>query len=381
MNKNYFHIIVLIFLFSCKEQSDEVERVTLSEADRLVLPINNRIKNFHQQLNTYFLHGKECVYFVENDRIIFIDIESKKIAKEIFFEKEGPNGIHELQSAYIHQLDSIIIKGFNPYLIYVADSTGKITKKIPFPENTEISIRGSYFVGNNKPTFVKDRIIGFLHPTLRSSARMMEFNTSPFFEILKKEAKVNLVNTKFPDFFWKDRQRWQFHHFIPGITFNNDKMVVSYPACDSIFTMTFGKEVIVNKYYAKSKFKKKESYPIPPNATDIKEVYQSESDNFEYRYIVYDGYRNVYYRFLLHPVEYDVNRYNAQKTLLSKSFSIQVLDENFKTIGYQEFQSNKFCVMDYFVGKDGLYLSTNNPENPETDENFLKYSLLKLVKK
>jgi hypothetical protein len=50
-----------------------------------------------------------------------------------------------------------------------------------------------------------------------------------------------------------------------------------------------------------------------------------------------------------------------------------IFDENFKKLGEYDLPNNRFFVIDHFVAPDGLYISENHPENPELNEDILRF--------
>ena len=100
----------------------------------------------------------------------------------------------------------------------------------------------------------------------------------------------------------------------------------------------------------------------------------------KYFHMMYDRYRNVYYRFAEMPCKLakDETPYDnfAPK---AREFSVIILNDKFDIIGETKFPGNKYFYRMSFVGKDGLYISENNFANPEFDENKLVFSCFKLV--
>ena len=57
-----------------------------------------------------------------------------------------------------------------------------------------------------------------------------------------------------------------------------------------------------------------------------------------------------------------------------KEFSIIVLNADFEIIGETKFPGKKYFYKMSFVGREGLYISENNLENPQFDENKLVFT-------
>ena len=96
-----------------------------------------------------------------------------------------------------------------------------------------------------------------------------------------------------------------------------------------------------------------------------------------YFHVMYDKYRDVYYRFVEHPCELAQNE-GYMDSPKSREFSVIIFDKNFRIIGETKFPGNKYFIRMSFVGRDGLYISENNLANPDFDEDKLVFACFKL---
>jgi len=97
----------------------------------------------------------------------------------------------------------------------------------------------------------------------------------------------------------------------------------------------------------------------------------------KYHNIMYDKYRDVYYRIAEFPYEFKANEspFDDPK---GREFSVIIFDKDFNIIGETKFPGNKYFYKMSFVGRDGLYISENNLANPEFDENKLVFACFTL---
>ena len=56
---------------------------------------------------------------------------------------------------------------------------------------------------------------------------------------------------------------------------------------------------------------------------------------------------------------------------------VMVLDKDLKILGEFNFLNHEIENRNYFVGKKGLYVSTNNPNRDDFDENILRYDIIR----
>lgn len=101
--------------------------------------------------------------------------------------------------------------------------------------------------------------------------------------------------------------------------------------------------------------------PFNIDSTDNKYAYLYRIDKPHYVSIIYDPYRNRYYRIVAHAQQlYDSN--GRQNEDDDRSHSIMIFDENFKIIGEQEFEKGEYNFFYTFVTKKGLLVALNTDD-------------------
>src|SRR5699024_12117869 len=80
-------------------------------------------------------------------------------------------------------------------------------------------------------------------------------------------------------------------------------------------------------------------------------------------------YRKVFYRFAFMPDD-NIKPFSNNP---HQSFSIIILNKDYEIIGETKFPGNTYAHHLCFVGKKGLYISENNENNPQFDENKLVF--------
>ena len=101
----------------------------------------------------------------------------------------------------------------------------------------------------------------------------------------------------------------------------------------------------------------------------------------KYDNIVYDRYRDVYYRFCRMK-----DTKTSPKGFLDRGyyqclsdFSILILNSDLEVIGETLFEAGVYAPKLFFVNKDGLWLSENNYQREDITDDVLKFRCLKLV--
>ena len=96
-----------------------------------------------------------------------------------------------------------------------------------------------------------------------------------------------------------------------------------------------------------------------------------------YHNIMYDKYRDVYYRIAEFPYELKKDE-SPFDTPTEREFSVIIFDKDLNIIGETKFPGSKYFYKMSFVGRDGLYISENNEANPEFDEDKLVFACFAL---
>jgi hypothetical protein len=98
------------------------------------------------------------------------------------------------------------------------------------------------------------------------------------------------------------------------------------------------------------------------------------------RDMLYDEYRNCYYIFIMKRNE---NLDAGSDIFLKMKFPdcfILILDKDLKHMGEIFLPDNTYSFQFSFITPEGLYISEDHPNNPDFDEDFMRFRLFKLVK-
>lgn len=98
--------------------------------------------------------------------------------------------------------------------------------------------------------------------------------------------------------------------------------------------------------------------------------------------VVYDPYRDVYYRFAYPRVELDTHvNWWGKSVYGRKKFSVLILNKDFEVIGETLFPESIYNSYVFFIHKDGLYISRDYQMNYDQSEDFMNFELFALETK
>lgn len=114
----------------------------------------------------------------------------------------------------------------------------------------------------------------------------------------------------------------------------------------------------------------------------MNQILKETCETSSYGNIIYDKYRNIYYRIAYPDVEFEKDDdFLAVFRGGRAQFSIIVLDKNLNIIGETLFPSNTYNPNILFVDKDGLYISTSHYKREDYSDDWLRFQCLELVNK
>lgn len=157
--------------------------------------------------------------------------------------------------------------------------------------------------------------------------------------------------------------------------FNGNKFIYSFFYEEDIFITSIDHN-IVKRVNVKSNYIDRVVMPNDYNGT-----LKSMCENPNYGNLLYDKYRNVYYRVCYLKTEID-NRENYMELwdFGRKIFSIIILDKNFNIIGETVFPEYTYNPNLMYIDEKGLYISENHYKNTNYDDDKLIFRLFRLCK-
>ena len=179
--------------------------------------------------------------------------------------------------------------------------------------------------------------------------------------------KLGWTELRYPSIFNKDEIDYILYDPEISYTYTGKEVVVSLGQYDSIFVSSDFKHK--KAYNAKSHYLP-HVRPVSQNLQiDLFKTIHDRGLQPHYHHLMYDKYRKVFYRFALMPDD-NIKPFSNNP---HQSFSIIILNKDYEIIGETKFPGNTYAHHLCFAGKKGLYISENNENNPQFDENKLVF--------
>jgi hypothetical protein len=378
MKARYLFIFVGL-LFSCQnEKSKETQSLQLVPSGTfLKFDLDDSTANISTGLQ-YFQGDQEYLFnanWATNSLQIY-DLQDQKLAKELFFDFEGPNGIGGLFGFKVQSMDSIFLftAPFGSRFMMV-DSEGEIKKRIDYqiPEGL-----GSFFVHNAymlSPPVIQG---GLLAANTRFSANIREVTQALLSsKNIGIEVDLNTGESKrmahfFPSDYLASGQKMMDLSRAQG----KDKIVYSFFGDHQLYYSS-AFDLPLRPIQAASSYLEN-SMPVFQSDSPSELILQYNLASSRYGSLLYDSYRNVYYRFAF-PTQADLTVEEIRELPnVPGPFVVMVFDENLKLLTEKLFEAGTYLPDNSFVGEKGLYLSINHPDNPQNKEDQMSFELVEL---
>jgi hypothetical protein len=281
------------------------------------------------------------------------------------FNKDGPNGVGEgIRAMYFHNFDSIFFMALLEQRLYLVDSARNLKNKY------NLSSASAYCQ------------LGTIYPAIFKS-NAMYLCTTPFPNAnippnSFADVKLNLSNGSIehvfplsPKYFegW-----WGRHHYLRiSHTYNpfSKEIVLSYPNDHFISVVDEGHSV--KRYLAPARnISKLRPVSREYQETDDNLIYQLETRQGSYSGILFDRWRNLYYRLAFNPIVNYSSPFDSERAI-----SIVILDKNFKKVGEFDFQKDMYSYLGIFISPDGLNILNMKKYN-EIDQDNLTFAVFEI---
>ena len=305
-----------------------------------------------------------------------MNMENGKVANEIILEHDGPNSMSRRSGIAGLQEDKVWTT-FRPHAIGYFNYKGEILfkKKIPSGEVDITSIRSNF---HKELQRYGDKVFG-MQPLFMNHHGMNK-------EDIQKHSLVYSYDMVSDQTIWYDvyyaEDYWDNGKKLSEFSWarRGDKLYISPWYDHEIQVFDMQQEKVTEKVEANSDHINSFYYVNEIPGTH-EEGLLNILNNDLYGIIIYDKYRDCFYRFF-YPGQTDEEEYAIDKLWMlrnSRPFTgVMVLDKDLNILGEHIF--DKFQIhanSNVFVGEEGLYLSLNNKNSPDYDEDHLRYMVVR----
>ncbi len=389
MKKHYYYLYTLLLLAACSGNQKEVKnkfyskltatkQLMKSGEKRFRLDTETKTKPSYIQLFTDN-EGKPLLTFLSPRRnaIYFYDYSDTINVKQIVFEREGANAITSAGAYYIKSPDSIFVYNRPEIQFVLADSMGQVHNRVTLLDKSDKDWsmhHPQYMFSPVVPLMLMDNLL--LLPGLAPFPEILaDRENFHFTASLNVETNQVEYQHTYPEELFGNGYNWGGDLIqlpYPAIT-PDGQMVHSFPNSHDLYISDWNGDAVRKVYGGSNKAGTIRSIDHELQGTPDELVYACYMEQNLYGPILYDPYREVYYRYLLHGLP-DANLKTPTE---SKPLTIIVMDETFHYLGEKEIGTGmEWNWTNSFVTKEGLNIERIGTE-PEDDE-YLTFGLFTL---
>ena len=382
MIKYLLFLCLVVLTLSCTRKVS-TSRYSLEKTNKvLAFPVIDEVKMPQFSVFLFNENGEDYLSYqnLPKNEILIYSIDSQCLIKRLCINTEGDNSVvGGFGGYYIADMQHIFIPSMYVNTIFVVDTVGKVRRKITYEKTRDnqelkpfmLSDRSQMvFIGNNL----------YIPQTINLRLGDKAIAERPIKVVIDTaENIIKALPMRFPPLIsCKDFGTVGAFGAEYSCCYDGNKFIYSFNADEDLY-LTSIEHRSVEKKKAKSKYIENVTV-FRSNEENFQKMVKAQCEHASYGKILYDKYRNVYYRFVYPPCEIDDYTGDYVELLRSgrKNFSIMILDENLNILGETFFPAYIYNSNLSFILEDGLYISLNHIKNPEYSDDILRFQKLEL---
>lgn len=312
-----------------------------------------------------------------NNSVYFYDYSTQDYVEKISWEKTGPNSIPLLKGYYIKSPDSIYVYNKHPLEIILTNSRDSIMDKISLLGEVKDKSQWIYFY---YPQYYLQTVVPFIKTSRELLLTGFYYGVLPdsliskFRFTARLDLKTNRLrfSNSYPRSLYGHNYNW-FSEFVTTVYSDlhpdGDKLLLSFPVSHDIYLADLNTGEYTRIYAGSNYAGTICSIDKDPKNTTNEDMLDSFMKNDVYSAILYDRFREVYYRFMLKAMP-DVTVHTPWK---KKVVSVIVMDKDFGYLGETTVGPwDKWNWQNSFVTSEGLNIEYFGDDN---GEDYIKFEI------
>jgi len=376
--KNFTKVISVFLIFGCTPKQAKPSFISGDTYSSIEIPIG---EGFAPNVQRTQLIDTDSGTFLAimnrvNSSIHLFSLEEKKLKHTIPLFKEGPNRIGIDNGFHLVSKDCLLIATIPPKIL-VLDFEGTIKKTIPVKDQSNLV---NYLSSTNEtPFLLSNSAIYGAQPFFQNIYRVKESEIVKSKHIYKVSIKANgefetdWLPVYRPKDVWKEGKKSTDFTWAQ----RGDTIIVSPHTDHRLGLISTEKNELIS--YLEVKSTNVNSFRIIDEYPDGDKGIIETLENGQYDLLLHDPYRDLFYRFYFVAIDLENYKNFTPRELYANrpKMGVMVLDKNLEVLGEHLFDNFQIEPWNYFVGRKGLYVSTNNPNRDDFDENFLRYDIIR----
>lgn len=321
-----------IFINSCSSKKTiSVSEIKFKLTDKFFFTLDSVTTNDPESIQFFEDKNSKHTFLILFDEkslnIDLYDYNSKKLARRISLEIDGPEGINSksaIHGMYFHNPDSIFVA--NDYFINLINSKGSVFKRFKLLDPTK-KLSGLPALNNNAVHIEKNKLYFPFWPDIDECKPASYTQALCMTELDLKTGNYSYF-LPYPDGYRNGSFGPNYGYPFPVFNASSRSFVVSFPASPALVSYNIDtKQTTIEKKTATSLFQDIEAMDKPCDSYDNYTRFYVQNPSYED--LLYDKKNKLYYRVALKGRNDD----DYNKGEFWKKGNIVILDANFNTLG------------------------------------------------
>jgi len=358
-------LILSAFLLGC----DKNQKTALSADNRrppeLTFPLDSVSANYNKLYQAVETSTGTSLYVLNPyiNGIDVYDVAGQIHYKRIILSTTGPLGIKKITGFYVFSADSILVfsdKSLNGLFLINGKPSKRVSDYISFDEP-----RANFHIASAVPVIAYKRKLYIYALPFKRDPAFSRFQDLDY--VLDFENKK--VDRVFSRLLYEDVQKWGSLS-LPTRCLNPNMgtIVYSYPFLDELLIYN-----IESKEYGQKKLNSSYFSDATRPLAGYSDKRKALLENNYYDALVFNSYTQRYYRFSRQYID-ALSITGEPNTVYNQPVSIIVADAELNKLEEVKLSPpEQYLIKDFFVTKNGLYISSANNYNEDIHEDSLSF--------
>lgn len=374
-------IVSFIFLICC-ESKNYLEENAYSNIQNISVSYDNwDIRVDTTMLQSYavkhlaLLDSIEFLYCYNNANhsLDIFNLDIKSYDRRIKLSEDGPNGVGPIEGVYVQSYDSIFL--YSRGVLAIADRFGELKQTFNLFELGQNSDVGELTVNHRfKLQYDSEKGFVFFYVVYDALTRV-ERPAIAFLDI--KDQKVSALPIYYSEYFQDQNGKLGYLNYLNASFLNGNSLTYNFEYESNIYEYNVATEK-TKKFGGISENSNGLVSPYKGDLEDHEAHVNHAIENPQYFDVVYDEYRDLYYRFHWKSTPLVVG--GKFQSFIDKEMFLIIFDPQFKIISEIEIPSYKYGAYSWLISNKGILIAKSHPLNSEATEDNLSLDIIKIEK-
>ncbi|GIV37714.1 MAG: hypothetical protein KatS3mg032_2093 [Cyclobacteriaceae bacterium] len=307
----------------------------------------------------------------------FYNINERSRKSIISLMSAGPSGVEQISGICFINFDSILLATTSPKRrLVLIDSQANLIDQWEISDTLKYNniLYDLYIYKNFELTFNRGKVTVSISPYLPpESPACYQYPYLVEYDLIKRRVTANYGQFPFESdkiYLYLELPKHKVTPYYDIVHFSGSHDLFCY----DVYTKELKRVVRAKSKYLQKKFKTLDPKIIIDDLQEEEKIFYVTQGRYDQ--LLYDSFRELYYRIVKLPVDYR-NLEGKPHWEPDFMYSIMILDAEFRYVNEIELPGRTYNPSLATVTRDGLLISLNNPANQGIDEDHIYFHVFK----